>query len=151
MRREVLYFLLVSLALFAGCTSAGNGSETAVEFEVLETPNYSPPADRSMDVVRSEQEWQELWADSDAEPPAVDFEQKTVLAVHMGEQSTGGHAIGVTKVTVVDGTVVVDVEAVSPGEGCFVTQALTRPYQMVTISATDRPVAFNVVEETRQC
>jgi hypothetical protein len=152
MRTQYLLAVMVGVILVAGCTASDEPtSKTLVEFEELATPGYNAPAEASRQVIRSQEQWQELWQDADREPPSIDFDQRSVIAVHMGEQSTGGYSIDVESVRSFDGNIVVDVREVSPGRDCIVTQALTRPYQMVSISATERPVKFNVTKETRDC
>lgn len=65
----------------------------------------------------------------EAVSPAVDFAKEGVLAIHMGQRTTGGYGLALhdPTVTIADhvGTVVVRFE--EPAPGMMVTQVLTSP------------------------
>ncbi|TMI09973.1 protease complex subunit PrcB family protein [Candidatus Bathyarchaeota archaeon] len=78
--------------------------------------------------------------------PEVNFTERTVLAVFLGEKPTGGYSIQITDVDSRASHLVVTVLTTVPGPYCIVTQAFTSPYQMIWIPKTDQKVLF--VSET---
>ncbi len=97
-------------------------------------------------VVRTEDEWKKLWTEHtqrvDPKPalPAVDWSKEMLLAVFMGERSTGGYRIAVKEAREADGKLVVTVTEQSPGFGGATIQVLTAPYQMVAVKRSSLPV-----------
>lgn len=55
------------------------------------------------------------------------------LTVRLGEQRTGGYAIGVTRITRDGPTLTLRCDVTRPREGAIVTQALTYPMQTVSV------------------
>jgi hypothetical protein len=108
-------------------------------------------------VARTQAEYQKLWYESHASikpfPPIlpVDFKKQMVLAVYMGPQNSGGHSIQILSVGEYDDRVEVTVKKRSPGTGCVVTQAITSPYQIVAVSKVDKPVNFEIQNESKDC
>lgn len=97
---------------------------------------YCGVRERRDAVVERADEWRALWErvlGPGERPPDVDFATERVLACFMGERSTGGHAISVTRAREEDGVVVVDVLLRSPSSDAMVTMALTAPYEIVAI------------------
>jgi len=83
--------------------------------------------------------------------PEVDFERDYVIGVFAGEQATGGHEIEVESVT--DGNAVrtVAITLSKPGNGCVTTQALTSPYQFVSVPFSDRELTRTNTEIEVAC
>lgn len=71
----------------------------------------------------------------DPPPPAVDFSDRVVVAAAMGQRSTGGYRIFIKRIYLSGDTLFAEVEEVSPGEECVVTQALTAPVRAVQVPA----------------
>lgn len=96
--------------------------------DVAERKNFavSGPAD-------FERLWRMAYGDTAPPRPMIDFERFQVVGVFMGEQSTGGHTIRVERLIDDNDTRMVFVSLEEPGEGCVVTQALTRPFQIVQV------------------
>lgn len=67
--------------------------------------------------------------------PEVDLEQHFVLAVCLGERSTGGYGVTVEEVRYLEGEDVYVVEAVehAPDPDALVTQVLTAPFDLVEV------------------
>src|SRR5919205_627256 len=69
---------------------------------------YGGVSERSQRVVRTQAEWERLWAqlrgnEVPAPPaPKVDWSREMVLAVFMGERNSGGHSVSVRSVTTGD-------------------------------------------------
>lgn len=66
--------------------------------------------------------------------PNVNFGVQTTAALFMGRQPTGGFAVSVAGVSLVEPNVVrVDVRFTRPAPGAIVTQAITSPWIMVNV------------------
>lgn len=64
----------------------------------------------------------------------VNSSNTTIIAVFMGEFSTGGYGIEIKEVVDVGQSVVVKVEKTYPDKGGVVTEAFSQPYHFPTIS-----------------
>ena len=102
-------------------------------------------------------EWEVLWADhqaivsSPADPPAVDFASKMVIAVFDQERPTGGYSIEVEEVRTGDDATNVFAKRTWPGRGCTVTQAFTQPFHIVVVDGLHDPVALSITESVIDC
>lgn len=104
--------------------------------------------------VYTEEEYVRLWklAYGDTKPaPVVDFSTQYVIGVFAGEKSSGGYAISVKSVTDEGGTRTVGIELSKPAAGCMVSQALTRPFQIVSVPFTPFPLARTDSEREVPC
>lgn len=99
-------------------------------------------------VIKSEEEWQRLWAQHAAArartpgPPQIDFSREMVIAVFAGERTTGGFTVEVTAIDVSSGAIRVTYQESGPPPDSFLTQALTQPYHLVTTPRVEGPVTF---------
>ena len=85
-------------------------------------------------VITSQSEYdEELLNYTSSSPASIDFTSGKVLLADMGQRNSGGYSIGVTSVDVTDDYVMANIQLTKPGQGCFVTLALTNPYQFVFI------------------
>lgn len=90
--------------------------------------------------VYGEEEFARIWSmayGTDAPPrPSIDFDTQYVIGVFSGTRATGGHAVSVT--SVIDGSKrTVAVELTAPVSGCLVSQALTSPFELISVPSTE--------------
>ena len=94
--------------------------------------------------------WSEmLYADSQQEPiqlGQLDFSKEMVVGVSMGMKATGGYKIEVASIIDLPSKLVVNSMNSYPGVGCPVTEAITRPFQIVSLPRTNKPVEFHFQE-----
>ena len=125
----------VAVAMFAGRPSAVSAQE--LPLQTVDQYSFSGLTQRRFEVITTTEDWVALWALTHApvtQPPPlppVDFTEEMVIAVASGEQSSGGHAITITRVAVSDEALEVWVEEAQPGTGQLVSQALCQPYHFV--------------------
>jgi len=102
-------------------------------------------------IINSQEQWNELFGATEISPE-VDFDEKTVIAVVMGQKPSGGYSVSLKQVELQDGKIEFLLNESIPGENCFVTEALTNPYQIIAIEKTDKDISFmgNTVEESCQ-
>ena len=83
--------------------------------------------------------------------PRVDFTQNYVIAVFAGEKASGGHDIEVADIEDTESKRKVSIALTRPGAGCIATQALTRPFQIVVVPASDLELAREEAEIEVAC
>jgi hypothetical protein len=122
--------------------------ERDLDFVTIGKGPYSGRKEAGCVAVRNREDFEKLWAEYASswvprpELPEVDFNEKTVLAVFMGEFPTGGYGIDIEKVTEKEKEVAVFVVKRNPAAGMPVTEAFTRPYCIAVIDKVDKPVTF---------
>lgn len=105
-------------------------------------------------VIRDNQAWSAFWTELGVgDRPEVDFNRNVVVAVAMGQRSSGGYDIAVQGVSGVAGELTVDVVETSPAPTCATTMALTQPVDVVVVvgGAGSRSWNFRERKETRGC
>jgi protease stability complex PrcB-like protein len=91
-------------------------------------------------VIRDDSTYAQFWQALGAgQRPAVDFTRDVVIAVAAGQRPTGGHAIAVERVARAGKSMTVEVVETVPGPGCWTTQQITQPVDVVVVAAADAP------------
>jgi hypothetical protein len=132
------------------CWAALAGALAADEVAVAQrfSGEYGGIEEAARRAVRDAQAWAKLWAELQkiVEPvpalPEVDFERQMVLAVFLGQRSSGGHSVRIESVKRDGDELAVSVSVRSPPPGGMVTMALTQPYDIVVVERFDGPVRF---------
>jgi hypothetical protein len=167
--------LTVLLLVIGGCNGVANGTDggpnftTEVATETLSTGavnvdqidqgQYGDIVEGTQTVLRDEEAyasfWKRLHADRGSVPdrPDVDFGEKVVVAIVLGQRPTSGYSVEVDAVlaSADGGAMQVTFTETVPGDGCIVTQALTSPYVLATVEAQGGDFTFEGSEETRSC
>lgn len=103
------------------------------------------------EAIDSPQRFRELYLATDLnnqdEVPEVNFEDSTVVAIHLGMRPSTGYSAAVTSVQESGTAVMVHYEESTPGN-CGAGAAVTYPYCFVAIEKTDKPVEFEGSETT---
>jgi hypothetical protein len=104
-------------------------------------------------VIRDDSTYAQFWQALGAgQRPAVDFTRDVVIAVAAGQRPTGGHAIAVERVARAGKSMTVDVVETVPGPGCWTTQQITQPVDVVVIAAADTPTwSFSDRTKSQEC
>lgn len=126
-----------------------------VPFETLDRGNYSG-IDRAFErVINDNLPWRSFWRQLNAntdpmpDPPEVDFTDKTLIAVGLGDRPSGAYSVEIDTIRLVNGTVVVHyTERRSCG---IATAAITQPYHLVLVDRTTAPVEFRRSVEAPPC
>ena len=99
-------------------------------------------------ILYTEDQWKEIWGKAQVlrlpkpELPKIDFEKEMVIAVFMGERSSGGYSIEIIKIIRTEKEIVVEVEEKEPPSESLRTMALTQPYHIVVIKKSPLPIRF---------
>ena len=100
-------------------------------------------------VIRDDSTFAQFWQSLGAgQRPVVDFTRDVVIAVAAGQRQTGGYAIAVQRVARAGMAMTVDVVETAPGPGCWTTQQITQPVDVVVVAAADAP-SFSFSDQTR--
>lgn len=99
-------------------------------------------------VIKTEDQWREVWEKlrflrlPRPELPKIDFEKEMVVAVFMGECTSGGYSIEIINIIRTEEEIVVVVEEKEPLPESLRTMALTQPYHVVVVKRSPLPVRF---------
>ncbi len=128
-----------------------------MEFQTVSKGYSSGHTESTFYVIQDEGEWIEVWSQHQSifspqlPPPEVNFSESTIIAVFMGEFSTGGYGIEIIEVIDMNQSVMIKVEKTYPGEGCIVTMAFSQPYHIVRIDKIDKEATFDTFERIIEC
>lgn len=106
-------------------------------------------------VIRDRQAWERFLEDAvgpdarDVETPG--FGDRMVVVAAMGRRPTGGFQLRITGVYSRNDSILVGVQHLLPGRNCIVTQAVTSPFEALSVPAREGPVRFIVEERTLSC
>jgi hypothetical protein len=152
--KRIAVILSLSLVVIAtGCSvgvrgadgapgeSGKSASATASNFEILKQEGYGGRDKASNEVIDSQEELNNLYKGLNlTDAPKVDFKKQNVVALFMGQKSTGGYSIGISSVVVKNNIATVLVKRLEPAADAMVTNALTAPYCIAEIAKTDKVV-----------
>ena len=100
-------------------------------------------------VIRDDSTFAQFWQALGAgQRPVVDFSRDVVIAVAAGQRQTGGYAIAVDRVARAGKSMTVEVVETVPGPGCWTTQQITQPVDVVVVAAAEAPT-FSFSDQTR--
>lgn len=143
--KALLIVLSIILINISGCEEAVQ----EISFETIDKSSYGGVREKKEIVIKNFEDWETIWKEvksiqiSVPETPVVDFSKEMVVALFMGERTTGGYSTEITRITE-DG--IVYYKEKEPGKGMMVTQALTQPYHIVKMENMDKEIEF-VLEE----
>jgi protease stability complex PrcB-like protein len=142
---------------FIACNGSKQSLVSKIQSDSIGHGYYVSFDEKRMVVINSEKDYKQLWddvyANLDQLPkiPEVDLKKYTVVAVFMGAQKSGGFDIKIDKVTSMNDKLFIDVTDITPGVNCMVTDAITKPYDVVKIAKTDLEYEFRVNKVTKDC
>ena len=115
--------------------SGGESGESGGDIKVLTQGSYNLVGEPFVAVARDAQTYQELRRLDDNLPilKEEEFKRIAVVAAFLGERRTGGYQIEMTRAP--DGDV--RVKETTPPKDAMLTQALTRPYKIVSVPVQD--------------
>ena len=89
-------------------------------------------------VVRSQAEWTAIWRrhsnELNSTPPTVLFDQEIVVAVFLGEKTTGGYDTTIIRAEQSDDTLVIYYQEKTPAPGSMVIQVFMQPFHIVRMN-----------------
>lgn len=144
--KKIITIAAIALALH-GCVSYNGNADQAKSsyepsmaknnFEILKQEQYGGRETEATIVIKSQAELNALYESLGQEAaPTVDFTNRNVVVLFMGQKNTGGYGIGVKSVTVDANTAIVSVERTQPSG--MATMALSAPYCIASIPKAEK-------------
>jgi len=99
-------------------------------------------------VVTNDADWRAIWSTytvnlgTPPQLPAIDFSRYQVVVAALGQRSSGGYDISISRIASSNDYLFVEITARSPGPRCGTTAALSQPVDMVRIPRQHPPVMF---------
>ncbi len=140
-----LFTLVLGTILFLYYTSPITPlNQGTVSFRVIEEGLYAQnaPERKNFRITNNEQlsmAWERA-VGQDNPPPVIDFNEEQVLAVFAGDRSSAGYDIEVVKVEDTPDARSVFIRVTEPGSNCVLSQAITSPFVLVSVPASDLPL-----------
>lgn len=135
--------ILVPFAiLLFSCSSTKNNSEvkkpaTSALYEVLSQSSYQGKDVKSFEVIKDKATLIKLYEGiNDTEIPKVDFAKARIIALFLGQRTSGGFEIKIKNVEEKGDKIYVSVEEISPKPGDMATMAITNPFVVAKINST---------------
>jgi uncharacterized membrane protein len=97
-------------------------------------------------IVRDDEAWRALWAEhagGDVAPPHVDFINRIVAAVFVGDVPSAGYTVSIVVVRRDGDVLKVLVEERQPAPGTVAAQVILSPFHIVSLSRFDGEVRFD--------
>ena len=141
---KLLTFVLLLLSLVGFSRAA----KVEIPFTTLSKGQYSGVREPLKVIIQTQDEWVALWTGhssikaNPSPPPYVDFATEIVVGVFVGERSTGGYEVEITRAERTDSAFYIYYRQKSPAPDTIVTQALTQPYHLIKVTKYDIPQVF---------
>lgn len=138
--------ILFCFSLFACQAPIQEETVFNVPFSIVAKGPYSQlPLAKEL-VIRNATEWQHLWlahtGDPAIKPPNIDFRTEMAMAFFLGQRPTGGYAIDVETIRIVDNHILVQLNVVRPDPRVSNTMALTQTHTIIKLPRYGLPVKF---------
>ena len=151
-------FKSASIVAWALLAWFGHGTPADAEgpagFTTIAQGDLSGMTSDRQHAIRDGEAWKTFWrahAGPSEPPPPVDFQSNIVIVIHLGTRPTGGYAVRITRIDQESGVLTVHYDEQKPGPGCLVSQMLTQPHQIVTMSKTQADPVFVKHERIEDC
>ena len=134
-----------------------NNDVVNIEFSVIKSGTNGGFTTKHNEVITSNEEFRKVWDRAllnmmDKDPlPEIDFENKMIILVAMGQQTSGGHKIEVVGVQNATDGVGITILEFKPGKKCITTDALAFPFQLIEIAKSEKQVTFITKEQFSTC
>lgn len=134
--------LLALLALLlAACQAARPPAETETRILGQWSGQYGGSESPGHRVLRDIPAWKDHWrAVGQDAPRPLDPAREMAIVVYLGARGTGGYMVEITGVENSPEGVIVTTRESAPPPGSTVTQALTQPWALALVPASDRPI-----------
>lgn len=135
-------FILLAVLALQGCAGTAGSEEATLPAASIHASSQCGSLNRPAVVwIADAEAWRQQYAQvmslrmTPPPPPVVDFAREGVLLIAMGQQTTGGYALGLSgaPATVENGALTIPVEWREPSPGYAQTQAITHPCLLVKL------------------
>jgi hypothetical protein len=139
----VMIGILFMMFLFS-CN--GQEKSKSIDFETVSKDFYSLQVEKENYVAKDEESLNQildLIEIQDSINYDIDFSEETVVAVFMGEKSSGGYSIEIVEVVKKEDHLEFVVEVKEPGPDDMTIQAITSPYHIIRLKRFDTEYVFS--------
>ncbi|NQY29574.1 MAG: protease complex subunit PrcB family protein [Flavobacteriaceae bacterium] len=147
---------LLLLTILIGCSSSKNvdtpaeknNENTQLSFEVLVEDQIGGFVKEEIRIIKNRESLLEVYGyvNRIRKPgfsiPKVDFSKETIIAVFMGEKTTGGFSVTIENVKEENKKLIVKIKETKPGPKDMVTMAITQPFCFVKINNVGKEFVF---------
>ncbi len=145
--------LILAVGLFGAiftpaCSSTISPAQSPMSITTIDKGFHSGVREPLEVVIRDEQEWAALWSRHASgrrpvpSPPPIDFSAEMVVGLFLGQKSTGGHSVEITRAEMDGSNLRFYYRESSPPPGAIVPQVLTQPYHLVRLSRSEAKPVF---------
>lgn len=141
------YTLFLLVLLLSACQAPVKEEDVFnVPFRVITQGTHSQMPLAKELVIRDDTEWRHLWlahtGDPGKHPPSINFRREMVMAFFLGQRPTGGYAIQVQKIRVMENYLLVEISVKRPDPRAHNRMALTQTHTMIKLPSYTLPVKF---------
>jgi hypothetical protein len=112
-------------------------------FNSLYQGNFCSVLTKAEYAIRDVEQWNQLWNQAGMNyQPKIDFSSQMVIGIFMGEKSSGGYSIEITKIASTPNSLEVYIQESEPEPMSLVASVLTQPYHIVQTAKTDKEVKY---------
>ena len=152
----MIRFVVACIFLFSSCSSGNNKksklmNQEVIAFQIIAQDNFGGMTDSKFITIKDENSLNEIYnliskgRMPELEIPALDFEKETVIALFLGEKTSGGHSITVQQIENISDKVIITYKIDSPKKGEMVTTVMTQPYCIIKMPKTLKEVVFKEI------
>ena len=149
MRAGLILALGLLGAIFTpACSSTISLAQSPMSITTIDKGFHSGIREPLEVVIRGEQEWAALWSRHASgrrpapSPPLIDFSAEMVVGLFLGQKSTGGYSVEITRAELDGANLKVFYREGSPPPGAIVPQVLTQPYYLVRLPRSEAVPVF---------
>lgn len=141
--------LILVFVLFFSCTSSKDLSQDTIPFQTITQDYYGGLIDSKFIVIEDVKSLDEVYdllskgKSPKLEAPKINFDNETIIALFLGEKTSGGYSISVEKVVNYKDSIVVNYKTETPKKGEMVTSVMTQPYCIIKMPKTLKTIVFN--------
>jgi len=106
-------------------------------YTVLSESDYQGKDAKSFEIIKDNESLKQLYQSvNDEQIPRIDFTKERIVALFLGQKSSGGYSIKVKDVFEKGGKIYVSIQETAPKAGENATMAMTSPYTIIKINST---------------
>ena len=152
----MIRFVVACIFLFSSCSSGINKktklmNQEEIAFEIIAQDDFGGMTESKFITIKDKNSLNEIYnliskgRMPKLEIPAIDFKKEIVIALFLGEKTSGGHSITVKQIENINDKVIVTYKIDSPKKGEMVTTVMTHPYCIIKMPKTLKEVVFKEI------
>ncbi|MEX0720863.1 MAG: protease complex subunit PrcB family protein [Balneolaceae bacterium] len=152
-------YLLNLIFMLSACSAISDDTVTVNDVVEIESGHYAAYPDSGVvqklitSPTEFKSEWEKIFESRQPTPelPNVDFENRRVVLLLMEGKPNGGYSIDDVQLKENADLRTISYTEFGPGNNCFTTQALTRPFYFASIPKSDKEIEFKKQVDVVDC